>query len=659
VVDTSKPELECETQPEWATEDCLAQNVELTNSATDAGSDCPSPWLKWEVCLDINYDWVCDHIWTSDKGMADASRVDIYYYVASSSPGEEITLPTGVPSFENPNEPSELDLPVGTHRVLWTVNDGCGNVSSCTQFIEVTDGKAPTPYCIQNLSTAVMDHGGTVEIWASDFNLDSGDNCTDKEDLLYSFSGDAYVPSMTFECDDLAGEAFAEFELEMWVWDLVDGVPTNRDFCFVQLRVNDNGVCGGGDGRAAISGLLTTESGDMVDQTQVSLNSTLPEFPITQVVDGEYAFNENPMYHSYEVEAVKDDNYLNGVSTLDMVLIQKHILGLELLNSPYKAIAADINSDEKISAIDLIELRKLILGITDDLANNTSWRFVDASQAFADVNQPWPFTETLAIDQLTHDMMSEDFVAAKIGDVSGDVTANLTSGNAEIRTNASLNLMTTDRSFAAGDVVRVDITSEEFNDVYGYQFTMNYTGLAYAGVEAGSLDMTVDNFGLHRTNEGMISTSWASSESVSTTEVLFSILFTATDNGTLSESISIGSAITPAEAYVGSSLSVENVSIEFRTDNGSVSGVDYVLYQNEPNPFASATVIGFELPSASEATISVYDVTGKVIKVVRGDYAKGYNEVSLERNELNSVGVLYYQLESGEYTATKKMILID
>ena len=82
----------------------------------------------------------------------------------------------------------------------------------------------------------------------------------------------------------------------------------------------------------------------MVDQTEVSLNSTLPEFPVTQVVDGEYAFNSNPMYFEYEVEAEKNDNYLNGVSTLDLVLIQKHILGLQLLNSPYKVIAADINS---------------------------------------------------------------------------------------------------------------------------------------------------------------------------------------------------------------------------------------------------------------------------------------------------------------------------
>jgi hypothetical protein len=471
-----------------------------------------------------------------------------------------------------------------------------------------------------------------------------------------------YDPSLRssyerFTCPQLGEDKSETFDLKMYVWDEYD----NKDYCFIQLRVDDhNGdICDGTSPRAAISGVLVTELGDLVDQTNVQLNSTLPEFPISQMTDGEYAFSDNPMYVNYEVSAEKNDDYHNGVSTIDMVIIQQHILGLELLNSPYKVIAADINSDEKVSAIDLLDLRKLILGVIDEFPNNDSWRFVDAAQEFANANNPWPFTENLAINQLSHDMMTEDFVATKIGDVSGDAQANLTSGTTEIRTNASLNLSTTDRSYAAGDVVRVDITSDEFNDVYGYQFTMNYTGLEYAGVEAGALDMTADNFGLHRTNEGMISTSWASSESVSTAEVLFSIHFIATSNGTLSESIGIGSAITPAEAYRGSGLSVENVSIEFRTDNGSVSGVEYVLYQNEPNPFASATVIGFELPSASEATISVYDVTGKVIKVVRGDYAKGYNEVSLERNELNSAGVLYYQLESGQYTATKKMILID
>jgi hypothetical protein len=649
VEDNSKPTfVGCEDLTLWATTDCKAQDTELTLIANDNGSNCPSDWLKWEICLDLNYDWTCDYRWTSYQN--DVRPNQGVFFVSPTAQGEEVTIPAGTSNLE-----PELDLMVGQHRVNYKVSDGCGNISACEYIVTVEDGKAPTPYCIQNLSTAVMDHGGTVTIWASDFDLNSTDNCTAQEDLVFTFA-DGY-PSKTFGCDDLTDNGVSQvFDLQMWVWD-ESGLG---DYCFVQLRVDDNlGVCGGGDGTASIHGYIRTASNELVDQTTVQLNSTLPEFPIEHMVDGEYAFNSNPMYFGYEVAAEKNDNYLNGVSTLDLVLIQKHILGLQLLNSPYKAIAADINSDEQISAIDLVELRKLILGITSKLPNNNSWRFVDASQTFANANNPWPFTEILSIEQLVGPMMEENFVAAKIGDVSGDAVANLTSGSAEIRTNASLDLMTEDRSFAAGDMVRVDISSEDFNDVYGYQFTMNYSGLAYAGIEAGALDMTADNFGLHRTNEGMISTSWASSTAVSTSEVLFTIIFTATENGQLSESISIGSAITPAEAYRGSGLSVENVSIEFRTDNGSVSAREYVLYQNEPNPFASSTVIGFELPVASEATISVYDVTGKVIKVVRGEYAKGYNEVSLERKELNSAGVLYYQLESGKYIATKKMILID
>ena len=72
---------------------------------------------------------------------------------------------------------------------------------------------------------------------------------------------------------------------------------------------------------------------------------------------------------------------MNGVSTLDLVKIQRHILGLEELNSPYKLIAADVNADNEIKASDLTELRKLILGIITDLPTNESWRFVESGQA--------------------------------------------------------------------------------------------------------------------------------------------------------------------------------------------------------------------------------------------------------------------------------------
>ncbi len=85
----------------------------------------------------------------------------------------------------------------------------------------------------------------------------------------------------------------------------------------------------------------------------------------------------------------------------------------------------------------------------------------------------------------------------------------------------------------------------------------------------------------------------------------------------------------------------------------------YALDQNIPNPFRAETNIGFVLPNAMEATITVYDVTGRIMRTVEGDFVKGYNQVQFRQNDLGVSGILYYRLNAGEFTATRKMILID
>ncbi|HLT94733.1 MAG TPA: T9SS type A sorting domain-containing protein, partial [Membranihabitans sp.] len=116
---------------------------------------------------------------------------------------------------------------------------------------------------------------------------------------------------------------------------------------------------------------------------------------------------------------------------------------------------------------------------------------------------------------------------------------------------------------------------------------------------------------------------------------------------------SLNNRVTRTEAYDAEG-GLKNVSLRF---DGQETG--FALYQNTPNPYAGETVIGFKLPEASKATLSVYDVTGKVLKIVEGEYNQGYNEVKLKSSDLNTTGVLYYQLDTKAYTATKKMIVIE
>ena len=97
-----------------------------------------------------------------------------------------------------------------------------------------------------------------------------------------------------------------------------------------------------------------------------------------------------------------------------------------------------------------------------------------------------------------------------------------------------------------------------------------------------------------------------------------------------------------------------NVGINFTT-----TAAGFGLEHNTPNPFNAETVIGFNLPTAGEATFKVMDISGKVLKSVTADYAKGYNQISLNAKELGATGVLHYQLESADNVATKKMIIIE
>ena len=130
--------------------------------------------------------------------------------------------------------------------------------------------------------------------------------------------------------------------------------------------------------------------------------------------------------------------------------------------------------------------------------------------------------------------------------------------------------------------------------------------------------------------------------------------FTATANLTTTEAIAINSRYTEAEAYNGSDLF--DVVLEF---NGTEVATGFELYQNTPNPFKAETVIGFNMPEAGAVTLKIFDVSGRILRLVEMDAAKGFNSVNVSRADLDASGVLYYQVETATETATKKMIIVD
>ncbi|MDO8365686.1 MAG: T9SS type A sorting domain-containing protein, partial [Saprospiraceae bacterium] len=299
---------------------------------------------------------------------------------------------------------------------------------------------------------------------------------------------------------------------------------------------------------------------------------------------------------------------------------------------------------------DIVELRKLILGIYTELPNNTSWRFVDKAYQFPNVNNPFQalFPETISVADAMASQIGQDFLGVKIGDVNNTSIANATM-QAEDRTSGTALFDVEDQDVSAGK--EFEVTFRSAQQLKGFQFTMLLNGLEAVGA-VESDHVTASNFGMVFNDAATVSIDGAQA---------FTLRFRATKSGKLSEMLGVSGSITRAEAYLPAEApaqagDVQRVGVAFRFGGKTISGVGFELYQNQPNPFVNKTSIGFHLPEAAEATLSIFDETGRMVYQQKGQFAKGENTVTLDRALLNTTGVLYYKLETGTDSETKKMI---
>jgi hypothetical protein len=687
-------------------------SLTLTLSAMDTG-DCPADWLKWELfLLNDKHEVVKSHglkaslnpTWTNidpatgsktwryyrAKVWDGCGNVDIYdftWHILDKKDPTPYCINLSSALMVDPDG----DGPLVPMVELWACDFDQGSYDNCTDqdyLFHTFDGVAP--------ATAWL--AGTVKDWA--YNFDQyyrdgvllyhkrgsdwyvGGSLTEKVNTGAEISAFNAIVQAYVTGDDTdgeiyywdayselcgyytAGKVFTEDELangdtdgdgnvdvQVDVWDEC----FNTDWCSVQLTLRCT-TCGGDGAVAAVAGSISTEAGDDVAGVEVTLdNLTNPEYTLTDVTgnDGAYAFASNPMYNGYDITGVKSGDDDEGVSTLDLVMIQRHILGLASFTSPYKVIASDINNNGDVSATDLIVLRKVILGLYKEFPQNESWRFVDADQNLTVENALETFSEVLNIAELDANMLNENFVAVKIGDVNGDARTNARNAGPQVRNANKVALTMEDRNVRAGEVVDITFGSSEFNQVYGYQFTIELNGLQFEAVKAGAANMTDENVALLDANT--LTVSYADINGLNASDNIFTLSVVANRAGAISDMIDINSSTLTSEAYLGTSLEVATVELTLEGQDAA----EFELGQNEPNPFNDFTVVGFTLPEAGDAQITVYDVAGKVITSRFGAYAKGYNTERFMKNELGVSGVLYYTLESGEYTATKKMIIIE
>lgn len=576
-------------------------------------------------------------------------------------------------------------FPIGKHQFDIQTQDACGNAGTKKIPFEVIDCKAPIPTC--RLGTTLdliplppetdadgdgLADLGAITVFATDFIIGSITDCTGP--IRYSINRLGQTPninqdSLVFTCADIGNTVF----IEIYTWDsalnptllqpngIVGGPNYGR--CETSVLIQDNALnaCVPPD-NGKVNGLIKTEDNRPIEAVSVLLSGEEAASTYT-IGDGSYGFGELREGHDYTVVPLLDTDHFNGVSTIDLVLITKHILRTQQLDSPYKLIAADVNNSKTISTLDLIQIRKLILGIDSKFSNNTSWRFVRADFVFPVPANPWftEFPEVLSINNLDGSLTNADFIGIKIGDV------NL---NAET-TIPELGQITTrhffeyfffeieDIALQAGGTYTVPITAD-ISDIQGYQLTFHFDPDKMEVLDITYGMAQEEHFAWYALQEGFLPTSWhhVSPDEPNDAQAvqLFSMTIRAKADGFLSTFLNVSSRYTKAEAY---NQWDETIGLGIRFTGNKVVKGTFELYQNRPNPFAEATAVSFFLPEAMEATLSIHDARGQLLYTRAGAYAAGFHQVWLHKQELPAAGVLFYTLQTPQHSAMKKMLLLD
>jgi YVTN family beta-propeller protein len=548
------------------------------------------------------------------------------------------------------------ELPHGTHRIEWIFTDGCGNETLCKRIFTVKDCKKPTIVCKSlnvNLSNL-----GTLALWPSDFLEYAFDNCTPADSIHFKvvnetkstgrFPGDSTI--LLFTCADVGVHL-----INIWGKDYAG----NADFCATYVIVQDNaGAC---TQRATIAGTLTTEAVKGVQDAKIQLSGkhfAIPPVDLFRQSDdtGNYVFsNALPYLGSYEVKPYKNDNPLNGVTTLDLSLISKHILNLTPLTSPYKLIAADANKSGTITTLDIVALRRLILGISDSLTGNTSWRFVPRTHVFPNPRNPFqsPFPESIRVDSLLagRNTLEENFVSIKTGDLNGTAQANNLM-TAEERSENPLYLSLSDHLFEAGEFFRVKITAPP---AAVFQFTLEHPGLLLNRVEP-VLPMRLEHFGVFE-QANFLTVAYEGSLQPSTPA--FVLHFKALHTGSLKNALFLSDRPTKRVGFNEKISAEEKPKLSFKPVSEQVADeVPFRLYTCVPNPFQNRVHVTFYMPRADLLSLHLGDATGRLLMQKDIYFEQGMHTLILVESDLVGLtaGVYWLRLNTAGATATLKLV---
>ncbi|MBK6930507.1 MAG: hypothetical protein IPH12_06405 [Saprospirales bacterium] len=555
-------------------------------------------------------------------------------------------------------------FPPGTHQITWRAADNCGNVSTgCSYLFTVKDCNPPNLVCLNGLTQNLEFPECEASFYVKDFILNVSDNCTPANQLEF---GMRVIGTGTgFPTDTTLSFGVCEqglHVLEIWVRD--KGKLANQCNSYVLVQDN-NGLCECNiDANIELSGCARTADSARLDH--YTIRAKLDGQPLTgppvskniskNTTDSCFSavFSALPLNGSYSgsVRAQRTDDPLDGVSTFDLVLINKHILGQQPLENFYQVLAADVNQSQTITTFDIIEIRKLILGIYDTFPHASSWRFIRplAEPAnltgFAAVRDTYPFS----VLNLTGDTQLGNFhfIGVKMGDANSNAAfAGVVASDRHLQ--PPLVLRAADIQLETGRSYWVPVRIPESAELEGWQLALQADPEALLIQDIQGIPLPYA--ALLPTGELRLSNVEEYPRTYAANEPLVWLQVLARQPVLLSKALRINATQLRPEAYVWGGRTPRLMALEI---GETLPGV--IFFPPQPNPFVEETRFGVQLDAVATICLEVFGLDGRRVYQNTQVLEAGSHTLRLPGSALPAAGVWAYRIQAGDTAASGRVV---
>ncbi len=419
--------------------------------------------------------------------------------------------------------------------------------------------------------------------------------------------------------------------------------------------------------------LKNTRQGDTISYVLTSLRNAqlnMPTgLPLATASVPDYPFPHplavpfNDSIFTYKLTPTRTIDLRDGVSTYDIVLISRSILGADTtaLSSPFKLLAADVNGDGTVDGVDMLLLRRFILHIDEYFRQVPQWVFVPKTYPMPSMPPPLSeipqsyFFNPYALKNLN----PFTFWVIKMGDVNNSYERNddiraPQNDRVDIRSEGVV-LSTENVFMEEGNIYEINIKTAKSITCVGLQGTLNLKnteGVEFLNIESNLLK----NFGdanINATKNGQIAFSWndVNNQTFDANTRLFTIKIKAKKSGQLSDYLQLNSDVTTAIAF-NQNGSEKGLSLTFEKTNPNFT------VEALPNPFTDVLNVKIGLNTEGSVSYSIFDELGKLMYKNKNNFKKGINNLSLNTHSINLIksGIYFLKIETNEGSKTIKLV---